>query len=103
MTSRRQFVLLTSTAAGLLSSFSLSAHAQAAKLQESDPQALALGYKEDANKVDAKKYPAFAAGHICSGCALYQGKATDVSGACGAMAGKLVSAKGWCIAWAKKA
>ena len=53
--SRRHFVLqvvaVGATVAGL------DAHAQGAgpKLSESDPQAVALGYKDDTTKVDAKK------------------------------------------------
>jgi hypothetical protein len=38
----------------------------------------------------------------CSNCALYTGKAGAADGPCGAFGGKLVKAKGWCSAWAKK-
>lgn len=73
-----------------------------AKLSEKDPQAVALGYVEDATKTDAKKYPKYAAGQVCSNCALYQAKATDPMGGCPLFAGKQVAGKGWCSAWAKK-
>ena len=102
MTSRRSF-LYTLPAATLALTVVRPASAQAARLEESDPLAVSLGYKHDANKVDAKKFPAYAAGRNCVGCQLYQGKAAEASGACGAVGGKLVSAKGWCVAWAKKA
>jgi hypothetical protein len=31
---------------------------------------MSLGYKADASAVDAKKYPQYAAGQSCAGCAL---------------------------------
>jgi hypothetical protein len=104
MTTRRQFVLHTlPAAAGLALIGPRSASAQAAKLSETDPAAVALGYNHDATKVDAKKFPSWAAGHVCSNCQLFQGKAGEAYGPCGAFGGKLVDAKGWCAAWVKKA
>lgn len=38
-----------------------------------------------------------------SNCKLFQGTAADGWGGCPLFGGKLVSAKGWCSAWAKKA
>lgn len=102
MTTRRQFVLTAVPATALLLGARV-ASAQAAKLEESDPAAVALGYKMDATKVDAKKFPTYKAGNVCSNCQLYSGKANDATGPCAAFGGKLVSAKGWCSAWAKKA
>jgi hypothetical protein len=98
-TTRRAFLLAASTApAGLC----LGAQAQAAVLSEQDPQAVALGYVADATRADAKKYPKYAAGQMCSTCALYQGKPTDAMAACPLFAGRQVAGKGWCSAWAKK-
>jgi len=71
-------------------------------LSESDPVATSLGYKADASAVDAKKYPQYAAGQSCAGCALYQGAAGASSGACTIFAGKQVSSKGWCASYSKK-
>ena len=102
MTTRRRFVL-TIPAAALALVAARAASAQAVKLEETDPTAVALGYRHDASKVDAKKFPAFAADHNCANCQLYQGKAGEAWGACGAVGGKLVSTKGWCVAWVKKA
>jgi hypothetical protein len=102
MQTRRQFLLHTIPATITLG-FAASAFAQATHVEESSPSATALGYKHDATKVDVKKYPAYAAGKNCAGCTLFQGKAGDPWGACGALGGKQVNAKGWCIAWAKKA
>ncbi|WP_410482724.1 high-potential iron-sulfur protein [Undibacterium sp. Jales W-56] len=103
MTSRRQFILTSLPSAAVLLSGASIATAQAARLEESDPIAVALGYKHDAGKVDTKKYAAFAAGHNCANCQLFQGKPADAWGVCGAVGGKQVNAKGWCSAWNKKA
>jgi hypothetical protein len=102
MTNRRRFVMTIPAAAFALAT-ARTASAQAAKLEETDPQAVALGYRHDATTVDAKKFPAYAAGHNCANCQLFQGKPGEALGTCGAMGGKLVNAKGWCVAWVKKA
>jgi hypothetical protein len=102
MTTRRRFILIVPAAALALAT-ARTASAQAAKLEETDPQAVALGYRHDATKIDAKKFPAYAPGHNCANCQLLQGKPGEALGACGAMGGKLVNAKGWCVAWVKKA
>jgi hypothetical protein len=96
----RRVFLMTMAASG--SMLALSAHALAL-VDEKDAQAVALGYLSDATRVDAKKYPKFAAGQHCASCALYQGKAGDKAGGCPLFAGKQVASTGWCSAWAKKA
>ena len=101
MTTRRQFVLTTIPAMAVPLAAARAATAEIGRLEETDPTALALGYKNDASKVDAKKFPTFVPGHICSGCRFYQG--TAALGACSAVGGKLVAANGWCAVWAKKA
>jgi hypothetical protein len=102
MKTRRQFMFHTIPAAISLG-LSMPAIAQATHVEESSPAASALGYKNDATKVDTKKYTTYAAGKNCGNCALFQGKSGDAWGACGALGGKQVNAKGWCIAWSKKA
>jgi hypothetical protein len=72
-------------------------------LDETDPQAVALGYVADASRVDTAKHPNFVAGSRCDNCSLYQGQAGAESGACPIYGGKLVASAGWCSAWAKKA
>ena len=79
-----------------------AAHAQV-KLDEKDPQAVALGYVADSSKADKKKYPKHTADQNCHNCTLFQGKATDAAGGCALFAGKQVAGKGWCSAWVKKA
>ncbi|MFN7443787.1 MAG: high-potential iron-sulfur protein [Curvibacter sp.] len=101
MSNRRVFMIqaVSATGVALLAS---EATAQA-MVAETDPQAVSLGYKADASKVDKAKFPKFAASQNCGNCALYQGKAGSAAGACGIFPGKQVAAKGWCSAWAKKA
>jgi hypothetical protein len=100
MFTTRRIFLMTLAAGGTGLGLSTSA---LATIDEKDPQASALGYVNDATRVDAKKYPRYASGQMCASCALYQGKPADAGGACPLFAGKQVSAKGWCSAWAKKA
>jgi High potential iron-sulfur protein len=80
-----------------------SVSASAPRLDEKDPQAMALGYVEDTVRADKAKFSAYITGSQCSGCALYQGKVGDAAGGCTLFSGKNVTAQGWCSAWAKKA
>jgi hypothetical protein len=98
---RRVFLIHCASAAPMLVLAS-QAHAQE-MVDEKNPQAAALGYVADAKRVDTKKYPKYAAGQVCTSCALYQGKSTDKAGGCPLFAGKQVAGSGWCSAWAKKA
>src|SRR5438105_4999263 len=79
------------------------AAAQAARVDEKDAQALSLGYRRDATKVDKAKFEKYAAGQACANCTFYQGKPTDAWGSCAIFANKQVAAKGWCSAYVKKA
>ena len=99
-TSRRVFIM--QVAVGTTAVMASQAMAQA-KLDEKDPQAMALGYLADTTKVDAKKFPKHAAAQKCLNCQLYTGKATDANGGCALFAGKLVAGNGWCTAYVKKA
>lgn len=99
---RRTFVIHSVVGASVLTTGSL-AYAAPSMVLDTDPQAIALGYKTDATKADKVKYPKYAAGQDCANCALYQGKAGEAAGGCPLFAGKQVSAKAWCSAWSKKA
>ena len=101
LTERRVFLLQTITI-GLGTVLATQASAQA-MLAESDSQALALGYKADATKVDKAKQPKYASGQLCSNCALFQGAPSAAAAGCPLFAGKQVAAKGWCSAYVKKA
>lgn len=100
--SERRVFMINVAASSLLVGAAASVAAQDV-VSESDPQATALGYKSDATKVDKSKQPKYAAGQVCSNCALYQGAAGSAAGLCPLFAGKQVAAKAWCSAWAKKA
>jgi High potential iron-sulfur protein len=102
MTSRRQFIVQFSAASAALGAAQFTQAADP-MVAETDPQAKALGYFAVATKTDKTKYPKYAADQNCSNCALYQGKAADAAGGCPLFAGKQVSGKAWCSAWAKKA
>ncbi len=72
-----------------------------AKLEESDPQAQALGYKHDVGSVDTASYARYQSGQLCENCGLYlaaQGGEAGWGG-CSIFPGKLVNAKGWCNAY----
>ena len=101
--SRRVFVMAVVAGGSALTASRVSAQAAAPVLSETDPQAVALGYKADNTKVDKAKYPQHAATQMCSGCNFFQGKPTDAAAPCQLFAGKQVAGKGWCTAWAKKA
>lgn len=102
-TTRRTF-MIQAAAAGSALAASRAALAQAGPaLAETDPQAVALGYKEDTTKVDAKKFPRHEAAQKCTNCQLFVGKETDAAGGCPLFGVKQVKGKGWCSAWAKKA
>ena len=100
--SRRRFIKLTVSglAAAPLAAGLVNQVAQAAPVpvKETDPQATALGYKADATKATARKD----AKADCANCNFFSGKAGAADGPCTLFQGNLVSAKGWCTAWAKK-
>lgn len=79
-----------------------AAPAATPKLDPKDPAAVALGYHEDATKVDAKKFPMHKANQLCSNCLQLQGKAGEAYRPCNLFPKKLVAEKGWCKVWVKK-
>lgn len=72
-----------------------------AHLDERDPHAKAVGYVEDAARVDRRVYPKFTAGSTCDNCALYRVPA-QVWSECTLFPRKLVAAKGWCDAYVRR-
>jgi len=69
------------------------------KLDVRDPAAMAVGYVEDANQVDTKKYRAFVKGANCENCLQLQGSAGSNYRPCSIFNGKLVAINGWCSKW----
>ena len=97
---RRTFLMQVAVAGTALAASQAQAQA---KLDEKDPQAVALGYVADTTKADQKKFPKHTKDQKCNNCALFQGKAADATGGCPLFGVKHVVAGGWCSAWAKKA
>ncbi len=105
MNTRRHFIAKIAASVAMPALLCSKAFAQVpppVKLEESDPTATALGYKEDTTKVDGTKYPQHKPEQMCSGCVLFQGKPGEPNGPCGAFGGKLVKPSGWCAVFAKK-
>ena len=102
ITHRRAFLISIASTGAVLAASRVAAQA-APVLDESDPQAVALGYKADNTKVDKAKYPSHTPDQMCSACQFYGGKASDASAPCQLFAGKQVMAKGWCSGFNKKA
>jgi hypothetical protein len=100
--SRRRFFKITAVglAAAPFATALMSGAAHAAvPVKETDPTAAALGYVTDATKSTKRTDKAA----TCSMCNLYSGKPGAAEGPCTIFQGNLVSAKGWCTAWVKKA
>ncbi len=100
--SRRRFLVQAAVAAVALPLLARTTQAGAATvaklphLPQTNPQAKALGYTDDAAKA---RSPAHKPGSVCANCQFF----TPASGACALFAGYSVSPKGWCSAWAKRA
>jgi hypothetical protein len=98
-TTRRVFVLhLAATGAALAAG---QASAQARKLTESEPDAVALGYREDTRSVDSKKFTRHNPSQNCTNCMIWKGKGSD-GGTCHLFGSRLLSGNGWCSQWAPK-
>ncbi len=105
---RRQFLDISTKAscgAFLLGAIPIQLLAQD-KVSESEPLAQAMGYVEDASRVDTAKFPKRAgeagAKQFCNNCALYAGEAGSEFGPCSIFQNRLVAGQGWCNAWVAK-
>ena len=85
--------------------------AETPKLPESDRQAKALGYREDASAVDTTQYKR-KDDQFCANCQLFSGSPGDMWGPCAIFSYRMhpklskpyeVSAKGWCKSWGPRA
>lgn len=106
MNTRRHFIRHIAIGVGapaLLVSRALSEEPQKPQIvKEDDPTASALGYKEDTTKVDKAKYPQHRDDQNCSNCILAPVDREGEHIACTAFQNRLVTKKGWCVAWVKK-
>jgi hypothetical protein len=103
--SRRDAFRFLATAAGSVAVFDSVCAAADEKphLALNDPTAMALGYIDDAAKVDVKKNATYKAGSNCSNCLqLSGGTEKDVWRPCNLFPNKLVNSKGWCKVYVKK-
>lgn len=100
----RRFLLVRLMATGALAG-SAGVRAQsrpAQQVDEAGEQAVALGYRHDTAKVDAKKYPAHTTAQRCSNCSFWQGRPEDDWAGCAMFGRKHIANKGWCLAWARQ-
>ena len=98
--SRRAFlgtIVLGSAAAALDIHPAVAGEPQ--KLDVKDPAAVALGYTENAGRVDSKKYPTYVKGSNCENCLQLQGKPGSDYRPCSLFPGKVVAVSGWCSGW----
>jgi hypothetical protein len=96
--SRRSFLTTVGKGVITISFGSLTIHgiavaADMPKVDLEDPTAKALEYVH--NSADANQ--------LCQGCQLYTDAASAEWGPCAIFPGKLVSARGWCKSWVKRA
>lgn len=99
--SRRQFVIASYTASIWQTGIA------AGRLPQLDPasaHAKALGYTDDHNKVDARRWPKKGgmdgSAQQCKTCALYR-RHSDGSGSCSMFLGEKIQPEGWCNGWLK--
>lgn len=110
--SRRKFISTTTRTVAtipviaLLGEGAIAEEAAAtAKLDESNPTAVALGYKHDANDVDVDRFAKRATEEgkqqFCDNCLHYKPSDEEGWGPCAIFPGFNVAAKGWCNVWVK--
>jgi len=75
--------------------------AAAKKIEETEPKAVALGFRMDTNKVDKAKFPKHKATENCSNCIAYLGKPTDAWAECDLLPDRQVPKEGWCSSYVK--
>lgn len=92
-------IVIAAGAAAAVLPLRTSSAAETPRLNVKDPAAVALGYVENAEKVDAKKYPSYVKGSTCENCLLLQGSGGPNYRPCNLFPGKVVSVHGWCSGW----
>jgi hypothetical protein len=97
---RRIFLLRAAACGGALAG--AAGAGAATHVEETDENAVALGYRQDSAQVDGAKYPRHDPKQHCVDCAFWQGAASDPWAGCAMFGRKQVASGGWCSAWAKK-
>jgi len=67
-------------------------------VSESEPQAVAVGYVNDAQHADLRRFPSYHPGQRCANCRLFQGAPAATQAPCAFFNGRSVLASGWCSA-----
>ena len=109
---RRRFVLGTLTGAGSAALWTLGAGTQgsqsraaaaaAERVSPNEALAKALGYTENATKVDRAKFPTYMPGQGCDVCRFFKGTPGKAYGPCQIFMNKEVNINAWCASFAKK-
>jgi hypothetical protein len=97
---RSALALLALGGAGALAPALPASGEAAARVDPKDPAARALGYVENAARVDPHKFPNFISGSSCDNCLQLEGKPGNEYRPCKVFQDKLVAVGGWCSAWA---
>lgn len=89
-------------AAGTAEAVRPAAAAELPHLSPKDPNAVALGYHDNAAQVDAQQFPTYRSGQRCDTCLQLQGQEGQPWRPCNLFPGQLVNANGWCRVWVPK-
>jgi hypothetical protein len=100
-TSNRRVFLLHVAAAGGTALCCGTARAAVKKIEENEPKAVSLGYRNETAQVDEKRFPKHKATEHCSGCMAWLGKPADAWAECDLMADRMVANGGWCSSFVK--
>jgi hypothetical protein len=99
--SNRRVFIMQAAASGTLVLAGRGAQAATPILSESDPAAIAQGYKAEGSKVDRVKFPKYEPTQDCGGCQLFESipDSNEPYGNCPLFEGRRVAVKGWCSSW----
>jgi hypothetical protein len=93
---------LLAAAVGVAEGLRPAAAAELPHLSPTDPNAVALGYHDNAMQVDPQKFPTYRPGQRCDTCLQLQGQQGQAWRPCNLFPGQLVNASGWCRVWVPK-
>ena len=65
-------------------------------VSESEPQAVALGYVNDARRADRLRFPKYRPGQHCGNCQNFQGPSNAAKAPCAQFGSREVQGPGWC-------